>query len=164
LNKVYLLLGSNVGNRKEMLEKAKMNLGSIGHIISVSSVYETKAWGKSDQPDFLNQVILLETQLTAEELLKNIMEVEIKLGRVREQKWAERTIDIDILFFNEEIVVTKTLKIPHPEISKRKFTLVPLNEIAPDLLHPVLNLTATQMLERCEDSLEVKKFLTAKSE
>jgi 2-amino-4-hydroxy-6-hydroxymethyldihydropteridine diphosphokinase len=159
LNKVYLLLGSNLGDRMGTLDKAKKNLGELGQISGISSLYETEAWGNTEQPNFFNQIIVLETELSAEEMLKKNLEIEIKLGRVREQKWAERTIDIDILYFNDEIIVTKALKIPHPQIHNRKFTLAPLNEIAPELLHPVFNLTTRQMLERCADSLEVKKVI-----
>jgi 2-amino-4-hydroxy-6-hydroxymethyldihydropteridine diphosphokinase len=154
-------MGSNLGDRRVSLEKARKKLSDYGHILNNSSIYETKAWGKNDQPNFLNQIILIETEMKAEELLKIILDIEIQLGRVREQKWAERTIDIDILYFNNEIIVTESLKIPHPEIHNRKFTLIPLNEISPDLLHPVLNLSTKQMLERCKDDLEV---LLAKSE
>jgi 2-amino-4-hydroxy-6-hydroxymethyldihydropteridine diphosphokinase len=159
LNKVYLLLGSNLGDRTGTLDKAKKDLSELGHISGISSLYETQAWGHREQPNFFNQVIVLETGLSAEDLLKKNLEIEIKLGRVREQKWAERTIDIDILYFNDEIIVTKALKIPHPQIHNRKFTLIPLNEIDPGFLHPVFNLTTKQMLERCEDSLEVKKII-----
>jgi 2-amino-4-hydroxy-6-hydroxymethyldihydropteridine diphosphokinase len=161
LNKVYLLLGSNLGDRIQLLEKAKNNLSKYGTILSISSIYETKAWGRKDQSNYLNQVLLMETQWNPEELLKLILEIEIQLGRIRDQKWAERTIDIDILYFNNEIIVTKSLKIPHPEIHNRKFTLVPLNELSPDFVHPVFNLSSTQMLERCKDPLEVS---LAKSE
>jgi 2-amino-4-hydroxy-6-hydroxymethyldihydropteridine diphosphokinase len=162
LNKVYLLLGSNLGDRLDTLVKAQKYLSEHGEILSISSVYETKPWGKSNQPNFLNQVLLIETNMSAEELLKKILGIEILLGRVREQKWAERTIDIDILYFNNEIIVTESLKIPHPEIHNRKFTLVPLNEISPDFLHPVFNLSTRQMLERCNDTLEVMNISSEK--
>jgi 2-amino-4-hydroxy-6-hydroxymethyldihydropteridine diphosphokinase len=98
MNKVFLLLGSNVGNRERALSEAIGLLQEAGSLISFSCVYQTAAWGKSDQPDFLNQVIILETVLSAENLLKKVLEIEIKLGRVRSNKWAERTIDIDILY------------------------------------------------------------------
>jgi 2-amino-4-hydroxy-6-hydroxymethyldihydropteridine diphosphokinase len=157
MNKVFLLLGSNVGNRERALSDATGLLQESGSLISFSSVYQTAAWGKSDQPDFLNQVIILETALSAENLLKKVLEIEIKLGRVRSNKWAERTIDIDILYFNREIIISEHLKIPHPEIQFRRFTLIPLTEVAPDFKHPVLNITSAQMLESCKDRLEVRK-------
>jgi 2-amino-4-hydroxy-6-hydroxymethyldihydropteridine diphosphokinase len=159
MNKAFLLLGSNLGDRINAISQAIKLLQETGNIVAFSSVYQTAAWGKKDQPDFLNQVIILETSISSEELLKKIMEIEIKMGRVRADKWAERTIDIDILYFNEEIIVRENLKIPHPQIQFRRFTLVPLNEIAPEFKHPVLNITSVQMLERCEDKLEVKRLL-----
>jgi 2-amino-4-hydroxy-6-hydroxymethyldihydropteridine diphosphokinase len=158
MNRAFLLLGSNLGDRSRTISGAIRLLQEIGNIIGFSSIYQTAAWGKKDQPDFLNQVIILEISLSPDELLKKIMGIEIKMGRVRANKWAERTIDIDILYFNEEIVVTEHLKIPHPQIQFRRFTLMPLNEIAPDFKHPVLNITSAQMLEGCEDRLEVKKL------
>jgi 2-amino-4-hydroxy-6-hydroxymethyldihydropteridine diphosphokinase len=157
MNKAFLLLGSNLGNREKTISEAIKMLGEAGTINSISSLYRTGAWGKKDQPDFLNQVIILEIGFSCEDLLKKILEIEIKLGRVRGHKWAERTIDIDILYFNQEIIVTEHLKIPHPQIQFRRFTLIPLTEIAPGYKHPVLNISSIQMLERCEDKLEVVK-------
>jgi 2-amino-4-hydroxy-6-hydroxymethyldihydropteridine diphosphokinase len=159
MNRAFLLLGSNLGDRKKTIADAiGMLQQEAGEIIRLSAIYQTEAWGKKDQPDFLNQVILLETKLSPEELLKKMMRIEIKLGKVRVNKWAERTIDIDILYFNEEIIISEHLKIPHPQIQFRKFTLIPLNEIAPDFRHPVLNITSNQMLERCKDDLLVLKL------
>jgi 2-amino-4-hydroxy-6-hydroxymethyldihydropteridine diphosphokinase len=157
MNKVFLLLGSNLGDRAATLSHAVKLLEDTEKIIGSSSVYQTAAWGKKDQPDFLNQVIILETALTPDKLLKKIMGIEMQMGRVRADKWAERTIDIDILYFNDEIIVSEHLKIPHPQIQSRHFTLIPLNEIAPGFKHPVLNISTVQMLERCEDKLEVRK-------
>jgi len=157
MNEVFLLLGSNLGNRRRTLSEAIGLLQEAGSLISFSSVYQTAAWGKQDQPDFLNQIIVLETALSAQDLLKKILEIEVKLGRVRNNKWAERTIDIDILYFNQDIIVSDQLKIPHPQIQFRRFTLIPLHEIVPDFKHPVLNITSAQMLERCQDKLEVRK-------
>jgi len=159
MSKAFLLLGSNLGDRAGAISIAISMLQEIGNMVSLSSVYQTAAWGKKDQPDFLNQVIILETLLSPDELLKKIMQIEIKMGRVRKNKWAERIIDIDILYFNDDIIVSEHLKIPHPQIQFRRFTLIPLNEIAPDFKHPVLNITSGQMLDRCEDRLEVKKLM-----
>ncbi|MFL5729098.1 MAG: 2-amino-4-hydroxy-6-hydroxymethyldihydropteridine diphosphokinase [Cytophagaceae bacterium] len=158
MNKAYILLGSNLGDRKKIMTEATEMLQEAGSIVLFSSIYKTAAWGKQDQPDFLNQVIVLETALTAEKLLTKLMETEMRLGRVRADKWAERTIDMDILYFNDEIIVTEHLKVPHPQIQFRRFTLVPLFEIAPDLRHPVLNISSATMLERCVDKLEVIKL------
>jgi 2-amino-4-hydroxy-6-hydroxymethyldihydropteridine diphosphokinase len=157
MNKAFLLLGSNLGDKEKTISQAIKMLGESGTIYGISSLYRTVAWGKKDQPDFLNQITILETGFSCEDLLKKILEIEIKLGRVRGHKWAERTIDIDILYFNQEIIVTEHLKIPHPQIQFRRFTLIPLAEIAPDHKHPVLNISSAQMLERCEDRLEVVK-------
>lgn len=157
MNSAYLLLGGNIGKREKILEKALLEIESrIGKILKKSSVYETKAWGFEQQPDFLNQVILVETNLTAENLLKKILEIEKSLGRKRTgKKWEKRIIDIDILFCNDFIIQKKNLKIPHPCLHLRRFTLAPLNEIAPDFVHPVLKKTVSELLKNCEDKLEV---------
>ena len=114
----YLSLGSNLGNRKNSLKKARSFLKEFGEIKKESSIIETKAWGKIDQPDFLNQVILIETELSPQELLQNCQNIENKLGRERKEKWGERTIDIDILFYDDLVLDEKNLQIPHPYIPK----------------------------------------------
>jgi 2-amino-4-hydroxy-6-hydroxymethyldihydropteridine diphosphokinase len=159
MNKAFLLLGSNLGNREKTISEAIKMLRETGSVNTISSLYRTVAWGKRDQPDFLNQVIILDTELSCEDLLKKILGIEIKLGRIRGHKWAERTIDIDILYFNQEIIVSEHLKIPHPQIQFRRFTLIPLAEIAPLFRHSVLNINTMQMLEKCKDQLEVIKIL-----
>lgn len=149
-------MGSNLEDRINMLRTAARKIESKGFkIVRYSSLYETAAWGKTDQPTFLNQVLEIETEETPEKLLKHILEIELELGRKRFEKWGPRCIDIDILYFRKKIVTTKSLKVPHPEIQNRKFALVPLTEIAPDYIHPVLNLNHKQLLERCRDNLEV---------
>ncbi len=157
-HKVFLLLGSNLGNRFEVLLKAQKEISSsVGTVVNESSIYETLAWGIENQPDFLNQVLLVETHLSPQELLVAINEIEQDLGRVRHQKWGERLIDIDILYYENQIINTNNLIIPHPEIINRKFTLVPLVEIAPDFVHPGLGNTQEELLKVCSDELEVKK-------
>jgi 2-amino-4-hydroxy-6-hydroxymethyldihydropteridine diphosphokinase len=157
LNTLYLLLGTNIGDKKSNLREALAYiLADIGDISKASKVYSTGAWGKTDQDDFLNQVICVTTKKSPSKILKAIHSIEKKMGRVRKEKWSERIIDIDILYFNDEIIVQKDLKIPHPELHKRRFTLIPLSEIAPDLRHPVLNLTTLKLLFYCEDMLPVQ--------
>ncbi len=130
----------------------------IGKIVNSSSIYATKAWGIEDQPDFLNQVLEIECEFSPQSLLIKINQIEKALGRKRLIKWGSRIIDIDILYYGELTVDTVDLIIPHPENQNRNFVLVPMTEIAPDLLHPVFHLTQTQLLDRCKDELGVKKM------
>ncbi len=159
MNTVYLLLGSNLGNSKEQLLLAtKFIEEAIGELKKSSSLYSTAAWGNTDQPDFLNQIIEVETTLTPLPLLKEILLIEKKMGRIRTEKNAARIIDIDILFFNNEIIKKKNLTIPHPEIQNRRFVLIPLAEMAVSLVHPQLKKTAKELLNICTDTLNVQKI------
>jgi 2-amino-4-hydroxy-6-hydroxymethyldihydropteridine diphosphokinase len=156
-NGIFLLLGSNQGHPLQNLSAARMRLNEdAGKIIKRSAVYKTAAWGKTDQPDFYNQVIQLSTALNGPELLEKILAIEKDLGRVREEKWGSRTIDIDILLMGDDHIDSPDLKVPHPGIPERKFTLVPLAEIAPHFLHPVLHKTISALLEACSDPLDVE--------
>ncbi len=158
MNRAILSLGSNVGNRLKHLQNAKRLLEENGcAVLKQSSVYETEAWGNTEQAAFYNEVIEIQTALSAQELMRKILEIEKALGRIRIEKWAPRTIDIDIIFFNREVIHEEHLAIPHPHLHERKFVLIPLNEILPDLLHPVLNKTVSVLLRELKDSLEVKK-------
>jgi 2-amino-4-hydroxy-6-hydroxymethyldihydropteridine diphosphokinase len=130
----------------------------LGKVTRKSKLYVTAAWGNSNQPDFLNQVIIVETKLTALQVIEVILNIEIKMGRVRTTKNAPRIIDIDILFFNKEIIAEENLDVPHPQIQNRRFVLIPLNELSPNFKHPVLNKTMHQLLKICPDTLTVKKF------
>lgn len=155
----HILLGGNLGNREENLAQAKKHIEQkIGSIVQESSVYETKAWGVENQPDFLNQVILVETNLSPQQVLSDNLAIEKILGRVRHQKWHERTIDIDILYAEHSIINEENLKIPHPFIQERKFTLVPLAEISPNFVHPILNKTQKELNELCYDELPVLPY------
>lgn len=154
---IYLLLGSNIGDSEKVLSAAiELIELEIGKVIDASSVYSTKAWGVEDQPDFLNQVVEIESNLDPENLLVKINEIEKKLGRVRFQKWHSRIIDIDILYFGAEIIDTPNLVIPHPENQNRNFVLIPMAEIAPELIHPVLGISQKELLLKCADPLKVR--------
>jgi 2-amino-4-hydroxy-6-hydroxymethyldihydropteridine diphosphokinase len=156
---VFLLLGSNLGDRKSFLQSAIDHIETdISPVLKKSSVYETQSWGKTDEPDYLNQVILLKTSLAPEILLQKILSIEKKLGRKRDVKWGSRIIDIDILFYDAAIISLPDLEIPHPELHKRMFTLEPLSEIAPDFVHPVLNKTIFQLKSKLISNLHVKKL------
>jgi len=159
MNRAILSLGSNVGNRLHHLAQAKGELAKEGfRIAKQSSIYETAAWGNEDQDDFYNEVIELETKFSAKELMQSILHIEQSMGRIRKQKWEARIIDIDILFFNDEIIHSDNLTIPHPHLHKRKFILIPLNEILPETIHPILKKTISTLLHELDDSLQVKKI------
>lgn len=159
MNTTYLLLGSNMGNSLVLLSSAIEQIEKqIGKIMLQSGLYSTAAWGNTSQPDFLNLVIEVATSLDAPETLQTILAIEKKMGRTRTVKNAPRVIDIDILFFNNEIITRSDLTIPHPEIQNRRFVLTPLHEIAPQMTHPLLNKTIHQLLLQCPDQLAVKKM------
>lgn len=161
MNISYLLIGGNQGERTAQLALAREKLVTLaGELRRVSSVYETAAWGKTDQPDFLNQALELETTREATELLRIVLDIEEQMGRRRIEKYGARLIDIDMLFFNDAIIRLPQLTVPHPEIPNRRFVLAPMAEIAPFFKHPVLGRTMQELLEACTDPLTVRKLDT----
>ena len=155
---VYLGLGSNLGDRFANLQEAVNCLcRSAGIIVTgVSAVYETAPVGGPDQPDYLNAAIGLETTLAADRLLEVCLETEKKMGRVRDERWNARIIDIDILLFDGSHIRTDSLTVPHPRMHERGFVLVPLADIAPDAVHPLKKLTVTDLVSECDVSGIVK--------
>jgi 2-amino-4-hydroxy-6-hydroxymethyldihydropteridine diphosphokinase len=156
----YILLGTNLGDRFHLLNAAiDLIRAEVGTLLSISSIYETAPWGVLDQPSFLNQVISVSTQLMPAELINTSLEIEKKLGRVRHEKWGARLIDIDILYYEQEIILLDDLVVPHPRLHERRFTLAPLAEIAPQFVHPVFRKTNEALLEICSDSSDVQRIL-----
>lgn len=157
MNGIYLLLGSNIGNRLEYLREAEKKLIQRGiKVIDESSIYETAPWGPKDQGWFLNIVIQIETSLPAQQLLDTALNVEEEIGRLRKEKWGARSIDIDVLYYHEEVVASEELTIPHRGIPERRFTLIPLVELCPLEIHPVLKKNQMELLANCTDELECK--------
>ena len=155
-NEIFLLLGSNEGDSFANLSIARENIEKFaGTIVRSSALYRTAAWGMTEQPDFVNQVLEISSPHSPEKLLEKLLSIENRMGRVRSQKWGPRRIDIDILFYGRELRNSPTLVLPHPGIPDRRFTLIPLADVAPDLLHPVLNQTVAQLLAACTDPSSV---------
>lgn len=158
MNRVVLGLGGNLGDRERLLKDAMVLLESSMRCLKKSSVFETEAWGAKSFGPYLNQVAVMETGMLPEEVLDYVQEIEIRLGRVRETKWGNRTMDIDILYFNDQVIETSRLQVPHPQLPYRNFVLKPLVEILPDFMHPVLGLNQKELLERCKDTLKARPW------
>jgi len=159
MNKAYLLIGGNLGDRHQNLSAAREIIRqTCGNILQTSAIYETSAWGKTDQPAFLNQALEISTSLSAEKLLQCLLIAEHTMGRIRKEKMGPRKIDMDILFFNDAIIHQPDLKIPHPQLHNRRFALMPMHEIAPALIHPLFKKTITQLLKESKDELPVNKL------
>lgn len=157
MNGIYLLLGSNLGDRLLNLKTATNLLEAVGiRILNESSIYETEPWGKADQGWFLNLVLQTETALEPTQLLELCLETEKRMGRKRKEKWGERLIDIDILYYENQIIEGKKLSIPHPAIADRRFTLIPMCELQPNGKHPILDKSQVELLSTCDDNLECK--------
>jgi 2-amino-4-hydroxy-6-hydroxymethyldihydropteridine diphosphokinase len=150
--RVFIGIGSNLGNRFDYLRKAREALAPEVILSRSSRIYETPPWGYKDQPAFLNQVLEVQTDLDPEALLQKLKKIEMELGRVENFRYGPRCIDLDILFYGNLIYNTETLKIPHPALTERAFVLVPLNELAPEFTHPQLNLNVSELLEKLHDN------------
>ncbi|MFZ2784967.1 MAG: 2-amino-4-hydroxy-6-hydroxymethyldihydropteridine diphosphokinase [Sediminibacterium sp.] len=154
----YLLTGSNLGERASGLQEANALIAqNCGKILYRSSLYETAPWGLLEQPSFLNQAIAVETTLKPEELMQALLKIETQMGRVRDTRYGPRIIDLDILLFDQVIMDQPILKLPHPALPQRRFALTPLAEIAPTLLHPVLQKNILELLAECPDNSDVQK-------
>ena len=161
MNEVYLQLGSNIGDRLDNLDQSiKIITERIGNVLEKSSVYESTPWGVENQRNFLNQVIFVKSNFDPYTILDLVLQIEKDMGRIRIEKWGERIIDIDILFFDDLIIESENLCIPHEFIAKRKFVLQPICEIAPAFIHPKLNKTIIQLLEECIDDEKVNVYAT----
>lgn len=159
MKKIYLLLGSNIGNRFKNIEKAKELVESkIGKISKKSKIYETEPWGEKEQDNFLNQAIEVDSKLKPKALMKQIGEIEQFIGREETYKWGPREIDIDVLFYGDEMISEVDITIPHAFIHERLFTLIPLKDICPNKLHPIFGATVTELIDMCEDNCEVLEF------
>lgn len=159
MNTLYLQLGSNLGEREQFIDNAVQQISQlIGKVNIRSQIYESTPWRVDGQANYLNQIIQVKTMLLSEEVMAAILKIENELGRVRFEKWGERLIDIDIIFFNNEIIETSDLCIPHKHMHERNFVLVPLEEIAPSLIHPKYNKTVSELLHESKDMEKVVEY------
>ena len=159
MNIAYLLIGGNLGNRSANLQKAiQLIEQNCGQVVQSSAIYETAAWGLTDQPSFYNQALLIETNELPETLMELLLQIEEMMGRKRTLKLGPRIIDLDMLFYNQELIQTPLLTVPHPAIAERRFVLTPLAEIAPKWIHPVVGKSIEQLLAECPDQLDVQKL------
>jgi len=158
ITQLFLSLGGNLGNTREIFEGAYPLIEkNIGKISVYSSIYQTQAWGPIPQDDFLNQVLLVSTTLNPQACLTEMLAIEKEFGRERKERWGPRSIDLDLLYYGDLIIAEADLTIPHPRIAERKFILTPLAEIAPLYVDPVSGLTANAMLLACEDNSQVNR-------
>ena len=158
MNKAYLLIGGNMGDRLANLQEASNAIVmQCGNILSQSAIYETEAWGFKEQPSFFNQALCIETKKNATDLLHTILAIELSLGRTRAIHLGPRKIVIDIIYFNDEIINLKQLTVPHASMAERNFVLIPLTEIAPTFIHPVFNKSNSELLRECKDIATVYK-------
>ena len=159
MNIVFLQLGGNLGNREQLLKDAILAVENrVGNIIDLSKVYESAPWRVEGQNNYLNQIIKVKTTLLAREVLSTVLNIEKQLGRIRIEKWGERLIDIDIIFYNNSIIETPELCVPHKHLHERMFVLTPLCDIASKMVHPKYNKTIEELLNMCRDTELVKEY------
>ncbi len=159
MNIVFLQLGSNLGDRQVLLDEAINEIESlIGPLINKSVIYESSPWRVEGHANYLNQLIKVETQLIPEDVLSIILSIEKTLGRIRIEKWGERLIDIDIIFYNDAIIETAELCVPHKHMHERMFVLTPLSDIAPKMVHPRYKKTVEELIEICSDKEQVVEY------
>ncbi|HLW21365.1 MAG TPA: 2-amino-4-hydroxy-6-hydroxymethyldihydropteridine diphosphokinase [Cyclobacteriaceae bacterium] len=155
MHQAVLLIGGNLGDREQLIRQAQGLLSKIGRIKAASSLYETQAWGNASEGEYLNQALILETKHSPTDLLQRTQEIENFLGRTRTVRWGSRTMDIDIIYFDDLVYQDEILILPHPLMSERKFVLMPLAEILPDFIHPVFKVSNKELFLRCKDMSEV---------
>ena len=160
MNKVVLLLGSNLGDGQLLFQQVISLIDDrLGKLEMQSALYQSPPWGFEHENDFINQVLIMNTEKDAEQVLQSCLQIEVDLGRKRiAQGYGARTIDIDVLFVNDEVIETETLVLPHPRLHLRKFTLLPLVDLIPDFVHPTLQKSIQELLVTCEDNSEVRKI------
>jgi 2-amino-4-hydroxy-6-hydroxymethyldihydropteridine diphosphokinase len=151
MTRTFVALGSNLGDREDHLRRALEALGELGRVTAISGLHETEPIGYRDQPDFLNAVVELETELSPEELLGRLQEIERRLGRRPTFRDGPRTIDLDLLLHGDAVIDRPELRLPHPRMTERRFVLEPLAEIAPEIVHPVSGLRVSEMLRGLEE-------------
>ena len=159
MNIVFLQLGSNLGERESLLQDAIIAIeGRIGKVVEKSKVYESTPWRVDGQENYLNQIVKVKTELLADDILSTVLDIEKELGRIRLEKWGERLIDIDIIFYNDSIIETAQLCVPHKHMHERMFVLTPMHNIAPEMVHPKYNKTVAELLQICKDTELVKEY------
>lgn len=160
ITRAAVLSGTNLGNRYDNLTEAQALLEEkLGKAVAVSQVFETQAWGGKSTHDYLNQVLLFETSGNARSLLEACLKTELEMGRVRTaERWTDRLIDLDVLFFGNQVIGETDLQLPHPRMAERRFVLVPLASICPNWRHPILAKTTAELLAACSDDLQVQLY------
>ena len=161
MEKCFILFGSNMGDKDQIFAQACLYINNrCGRVVEVSSSYESEPWGFEAKEWFLNRLVIVETELEPEAMMRQLLDIEVELGRVRHPElggYSSRTVDLDILYFGSRIVLTDNLTIPHPRLHLRRFALLPLCELVPQFVHPALNLTQAELLRRCPDVSVVRK-------
>jgi len=159
MNIVFLQLGSNLGARELLLQNAIIAIEDrVGLVVEKSKVYESVPWRVEGQENYLNQILKVKTEMLADDVLSIVLDIEKELGRIRIEKWGERLIDIDIIFYNDSIIETPDLCVPHKHLHERMFVLTPLHNIAPEMVHPKYNKTIEELLNMCKDTELVKEY------